>query len=255
MYKKLIIFLTLMFFPLSSFAIFHDERTNYFFQNKQTNEIKYFSIARDFDAWFFNYSIRDYLYWKNFNDNTFDNWNFIEFNHCNRWRCEYWNTWKYNNFSYENTNTWSSLSTKNLNYFTKSDLTNKELFNIYYRYIILNYLKEFFKYLIFNLVVFYPFWYLILKKFSIKNRKILKIFILSFIFYIISDVLLYSFWFWYIQFSKNLFWEYIYWMSVWFLKLFSFVFWIILFWKDFKTFLKDRNLVRFFKFSKKDFKG
>jgi hypothetical protein len=61
MLKKIIILLLLFLFPLSSFAIFRDVWTTYFFQNKDTKEIKKMINARDEYDGFFSYSISDYV--------------------------------------------------------------------------------------------------------------------------------------------------------------------------------------------------
>lgn len=253
MYKKLIILLTLLFSPLYSFAIFHDEWTTYFFQNKNTHEIKKIIIARDKYEWFFNYSIRDYLNWKNFNDNTFNNWNLIEVRYCNRGKCVYQNKWKFilreiysginkkESLDDSNIMSWSNLKTNDIETFKKEDLDSSEIFNIYYKYIFLEYYPEFFKYLILNLIVFYPIGYFIFKKNPIKKRKILKMLLISLIFYILSDILLYSLWWWYSQVKFELFWKELYDMQIWLIKLISFGFWIYLLFKDIYDYFKQKN--------------
>lgn len=233
---KIIIIFIISLIPISSFAIFHDEYTNYFFQNKITKEIKYFRIDRDLNAWYFNYSIKDYLDNSLINNNNFANYNFIEADFCRRWHCNYTNSWVYNfvdlsfytrsvNFPDYNKvyNTyylsWVHLSTNDLNTFTINDLNKNEKINIYYKYIILNYIEEFFWNLIFNLVVFYLFWYFIFSKIKNSYFKICYSLILSLVLYLFSDAILYFYWFWYTQITRNLGWIIEYWIKVWILKL------------------------------------
>jgi hypothetical protein len=253
MLKKIIILLLLFLFPLSSFAIFRDVWTTYFFQNKDTKEIKKMINARDEYDGFFSYSISDYVNWKNFNDNIFKNWNLIEVRYCNRGNCVFQNKWKFTlielyssiskkeNLDDSNIMSWSNLKTDNLKTFKKEDLDNSELFNIYYKYIFLEYYPEFFKYLILNLIVFYPVWYFLFKKNPIKKRKILKMLFISLIFYILSDILLYSLWWWYSQAKFELFWEQIYSMGIWNIKLVAFWFWIYLIFKDINQYFRQKK--------------
>lgn len=239
---KIIIFFIISILPISTFAIFHDEWTTYFFQNKITKEIRYFAIARDLNAWYFNYSISDYLENSLINNNNFVNYNFIEADYCRRWHCNYTNSWVYNftdlsiytrgnNFPDYNkiTNTYylsgSNLSINNLNTFTINDLDKSEKFKIYYKYIILNYIDEFFWNLFFNLITFYFLWYFVFSKIKNNYYKLGYSLILSLVLYSFSDAILYFYWFWYSQVTRDLGWIIEYWIKVWILKLPLFIVW------------------------------
>lgn len=244
--KMILLFFLLSIFPLKSFAIFHDERTSYFFQNKNTWEIKYIFDNRDIYEWKFDESIRNYLDWKLISDNNlFKNYNFLEVDYCRRGNCNYINLWKYvitdlplytmkiDDYKVVNNliNSWTHFSVNNIEAFTKEDLSRNEQFSIYYKFLISDYILEFLYWLPFNLIVFFIIWELIVKIvikkcFNIK-RNLLNIFTTSLILYIISEIILYSNWYWYSQISWDLFWPIVYLFSIWIFKIILFIFWTI----------------------------
>ncbi len=216
--KKILFSILIFFCWWQCFAIGTEGGSIYYFENKDTKQIKYISNKLNKRGWFFDTAMTQYLNNKNiWDNNTFHKRN-LEWVYCFlRDRHKYMTWWKINcsllgAWAY----TWNlnNIKIDSLKKFTINDITFLEKNIIYFEIFLIRF-KFFFTFLWLNLIAFY--WF---AKILWSYFKKIDIYIISFFLYLFFDLFLYLvLGFWYLQVVGNTFWLFLYYPTVWVLKI------------------------------------
>lgn len=230
--KKYILFVIMFLFSfITTNANFNPVKSTLYFENINTKEITYYdTISYNMKSLIDLYFLK-YLDWKSvWIDLVFGDWLLKEY--CIEKDC--YSAWIINKWLYaiylDRINNDDVIVIKDnrnkslLSEFSISNIKFQEKFNILYIEIFKNLVLEFIIFLPLNLYVFFFFGYLIYNIFTryIKKNSYIFIYIFSFIWYLISFILLYWNWLWFINYNTVNFGFMSYFMIIWFPKFILF---------------------------------
>lgn len=225
---KIILFLLLLFVWVNVNASFQPIKSTLYFENKQSKEIKYFETKSYTSKETFEIALIKFINKSNIWDKElFSNWYIKEV--CIDKNCyEIWEISSSNfslniNTKYDKEKAFlpNDKNNSNLKKFTSQDLLFTENINIIFSTLFFSIIAPFLFFLPLNLIVFYCFWYLLYKIFY-KHYKInffKYIYISSFFFYLVSTILLYYFWYAFINYNTMWFGFMSYIVLIWWIKL------------------------------------